>query len=218
MSDFMYSVRMSTFEPWQKHPDLTSSHLSTVATIIRDVRREVVALHEPADGDGPWSLGCRAYERTCAALRKAAVTHPWLRILPEAHSLGFSFAIGPVPFRFYRGDPEEPPYNYQFKSYGEIHHLQLCLELDGGFHPIDGVLRLAVETDGSGEVIAVTLVEMDRGGNPKSTWQIPFDEGGSNVVSIQTPPVDLPPVIAEPLKNEQEDEKKKKDDGLSSVS
>ena len=211
---------MGNFEPWRMYPDLTKERLSVLATIIRDVRHGCVLLHEPAVGDGPWSLGCRAYERICAAIRKNAINYGWLRMLPEKSALGFSFAIGSVPFRFYRGNPEEPPFNYQFKSYGEIHHLQLCLALDGGFHPIDGVLRLAVETDGFGEVSAVTLVEMDDGGNPRDSYQIPFDEGDSNVVSIETPPVDLPPVIAEPLKKEKEDdgEKRKKGHGLGSVS
>jgi hypothetical protein len=208
---------MSNFEPWQKYHDLAKDRLSIVATIIRDVRHGVVLLHEPAQGDGPWSLGCRAYERICAALRKAAIKYSWLRILPEASTLGFSFAIGNVPFRFYRGNPDEPPSHYQFKSYGEIHHLQLCLALDTGFHDMDGVLRLAVETDDTTEVSAVTLVEMDNGGNPRESYQIAFDEGDSNVVSIQTPPVDLPPVIAEPLKKE-DGEKRKKDHGLGSVS
>jgi hypothetical protein len=208
---------MNSFEPWQKYPDLTREHLSIIATIIRDVRHRCVLLHEPDEGDGPWSLGCRAYERTCAAIRKTAIKHDWLRILPETSSLGFSFAIGNVPFRFYRGDPEEPPYHYQLKSYGEINHLQLCLALDTGFHQIDGALRLAVETDGSAEVSAVTLVEVDSGGNPRDSYQIPFDEGESNVVTIETPPVDLPPVTAEPLKKE-EGEKRKKSHGLGSVS
>jgi hypothetical protein len=208
---------MSNFEPWQNYPDLSKDRLSAVATIIRNVRHGVVLLHEPDEGDGPWSLGCRAYERTCAAIRKAAINYSWLRTLPETHTLGFSFAIGAVPFRFYRGNPDEPPYNYQFKSYGEIHHLQLCLELDRGFHPLDGVLRLAVETDGSHEVSAVTLVEMDDGGNPRESYQVPFDEGESNIVSIQTPPVDLPPVVAEPLKKEESD-KRKRENGLGSVS
>jgi len=115
------------------------------------------------------------------------------------------------------GDPEEPPSHYQFRSYGENHHIQLCLALDQGFHEIDDILRLAVETDGSGEASAVILVEMDNGGNPRESYQIPFDDGDSNIVSIQTPPVDVGPVIAEPLKKE-EDEKRKEEHGLGSVS
>jgi hypothetical protein len=182
------------------------------------IRLRLQGMPPRKESDGRWSLGCRAYERICAALRKAANTSYWLRILPETSSLGFSFAIGDVPFRFYRGNPEEPPYHYQFKSYGEIHHFQLCLALDSGFRPIDGVLRLAAETDGSGEISGVTLVEMDDGGNPVDSYQIPFDEGESNIVSIQTPPVDLPPVIAEPLKKDEEGEKKAQSHGLGSVS
>ena len=92
------------------------------------------------------------------------------------------------------------------------------MALDSGFHEIDGVLRLAVETDGSHEVSAVTLVEMDDGGNLRQSYQIPFDEGDSNVVFIQTPPVDLPPVIAEPLTKEEDGEKRKKGHGFGSVS
>ena len=57
---------MSNFEPWQKYPDLTRDRLSVIATIIRDVRHRCVMLHEPDEGDGPWSLGCRAYEETRA--------------------------------------------------------------------------------------------------------------------------------------------------------
>ena len=104
-------------------------------------------LHEPDEGDGPWSLGCRAYERICFAIRKASSIYNWLKILNEKSSLAFSFAVGNVPFRFYRGNPEEPPSHYQSKSYGEVHHIQLCLELElgGELMSLDGVLRLAVE-------------------------------------------------------------------------
>ncbi|MGB9256333.1 MAG: hypothetical protein WCC25_15960 [Candidatus Korobacteraceae bacterium] len=208
---------MNGFEPWVKNPDLTRSRLSTIASIIRNVRHEAVLLHEPQNGDDAWSLGCRAYARTRDAIKKAAGTYDWLKILPETTWLGFSFAIGASPCRFYRGDPEEPPYHYQSKSYGEIHQIQLCLDLDQGFPPVDGVLRLAVETDGSGEVLAVTLVEVDKGGNAKNSWQIPVDPAQCNVISIQTPPVEFPPVVAEPLEK-LEDEKRKRNDGIGSVS
>ncbi len=207
---------MNSFEPWQKYPDLTQDRLSTIAEIMRRVRRDVVALFEPEKGDGPWSLGCRAYERICFAIKKAADTYDWLTILPEPRPLEFSFAIASVPFRFYRGRPDEPPENYIFKSFGELQHLQLCLEIEG-LQPIDSILRLAVQTDGTREASSVTLVEMDVGGNPTATWVVPFDGLASNVTPIQTPPVDLPPVLAEPLTTEEQQEQKK-ENGFGSVS
>jgi hypothetical protein len=215
---------MSNFEPWQKYPDLTRDRLSVIATIIRDVRHRCVMLHEPDEGDGPWSLGCRAYERICFAIGKASVMHNWIKRLPEKSSLAFSFAIGNVPFRFYRGNPDDPPFHYQAKSYGEVHHIQLCLALDlgGDITALDGVLRLAVEISNL-EVSTVTLVEMDSDGNPVDSYLIPFDEGDTNVVSIEAPPsIVTPPAIAEPLQKEEEkkedDEKRERGHGIGSGS
>ncbi len=207
---------MTAFEPWMKYPDLTRDRLSTIR-IIRRVRRETVALHDPEQGDGPWSLGCRAYERICFALKQAAGQHDWLSVLQDAQYLEFSFAIGTVPFRFYRGKPDEPPDNYLFKTFGELQHLQLCLEIEG-LRPIDNILRLAVETDATREVSAVTLVELDDAGNALSVYPVPLDGVIQNVTPIQAPTVDLPPVIAEPLANEEEKQKQKKENGFGSVS
>ena len=125
---------MNGFERWVKNPDQTRSRLSTIASIIAMWARG--HCDKPQNGDDAWSLGCRAYARTRDAIKKAAGTYDWLKILPETTWLGFSFAIGASPCRFYRGDPEEPPYHYQSKSYGEIHQIQLCLDLDQGFPPL----------------------------------------------------------------------------------
>lgn len=216
MSDLVYSDPVTAFEPWKNYPDLTRDRLSTIAGIIRDVRRETVVLHDPEHGDGPWSLGCRAYERICFAIRKAANDSDWLTILQQTRNLEFGFAIGTIPFRFYRGKPDEPPDNYLFKTFGELQHLQLCLEIEG-LRPIDNILRLAVETDATREVSAVTLVELDDAGNALSVYPVPFGGNLQNITSIQTPAVDLPPVVAEPLKKEEEQEQKKKN-ALGSVS
>ena len=97
---------MDSFEPWREDPDLTRDRLSVIATIIRDVRHDCVMLHEPDEGDGPWSLGCRAYERIGFVILKVNDNDNWLKTLPEKSALAFSFAIGNVPFRFYRGNPE----------------------------------------------------------------------------------------------------------------
>lgn len=199
---------MSQFLPWIKYTSLTEDRLSTIANIIRQVRRDVVALHDPINGDNEWSLGCRVYARTCHAIRRAENDHQWLMILPEADTLSFSFAIGSIPFRFYRGKPDDPPGRYLIKTYGELHHLQTSLNIEG-LRPLDNTLRLAVETDASREVASVSFVEMDEAGNVTETYGIPFDTEATNVTPIQVKPVDLPPPTLEPLKNEEQEKQKK---------
>src|ERR1035438_2927788 len=100
---------MSNFEPWIAYPHLTQQRLLAVAVVIRRARNETLSLYDPIGGDNSWSHGCRAYARTCHALREAAKEFQWLRILPEFESLRFTFAIGTVPIRFYRGLPDERP-------------------------------------------------------------------------------------------------------------
>jgi hypothetical protein len=82
--------------------------------------------------------------------------------------------------------------------------------------------RFAVEIDNL-EVSTVTLVEMDSDGKPVDAYVIPFDEGGTNIVSIEAPPpVVIPPAIAEPLESEAEkkekEKKRERGHGLGSVS
>jgi hypothetical protein len=199
---------MSQFLPWVKYSPLTQDRLSAIANIIRHVRRETVALHDPIGGDNEWSLGCRIYARTCHCIRGAANDHQWLTILPEAENLSFSFAIGSIPFRFYRGKPNDPPGRYLIKTYGELHQLQTALEIEG-LRPLDKILRLAVETDASREVSDVSFVETDEAGNVTETYRIPFDIEATNITPIQVKPVDLPPPTLEPLRDEEQEKQKK---------
>src|ERR1700722_19795093 len=104
--------RMNDFKPWIKYPSLSRDRLSMVANIIRRVRSETVLLHEPHNGDDEWSLGCRAYRRTCFAIREASQSNKWLRVLTQAANLQFSFAIGEIPLRFYRGKADDLPERY----------------------------------------------------------------------------------------------------------
>lgn len=189
------------FEPWEKYPDLTEERLSIVADIIRRVRHESVLAHEETKGDTNWGLGCRVYERTCFALRTEAPLYPeWFSILQEFKALQFSFAIGSIPFRFYRGTPNEPPDRYTICSFGELHHQQYCLALEG-LRPPDNALRLAVETSPvTLEVIAISVVEVDTAGNPINVYQIPATQRLAPVVPItQAKPVELAPPQVEPL-------------------
>jgi len=185
---------MDTFEPWVAYPPLTQVRLSTIATMLRDVRRETVDKHESTDGDSEWSLGCRIYSRSCFAITQAAANYDWLRILNEREVLRFTFAIGNTPLRFYKGNADDPPGKYMETTFAELKQQQLTLEIDG-ISLRDVVLRLAVETDEARLASRVILVEMNgESGSITNTYDIPFNAEGSNVVPMVVPPVSLPPV------------------------
>ena len=207
----MLSFMTSKFVPWEKHPQLSRERLSVIASLIQDIRHSTVLLHEPEAGDNNWSLGCRCYVRTCHALRNAAHTYDWLTI-PSENGLCCTFAIGSIPFKFYRGEASDPPDGYLIQSWGEIHQQQLALEL-GLFLP-DRILRLAIETDPqTHDVLRVTLVEMDEATNIIGTYVIPFDSADVQITSVLPQGVDLPPVPMEPLTATEEEENQNKNAG-----
>jgi hypothetical protein len=183
---------MNTFEPWIRYPQLTKDRLSTIAKLLRDVRQETVKLHDPDAGDTEWSLGCRIYSRSCFAITEASAKHDWLDVLAEQEPLRFSFAIGRIPFRFYRGNADDPPGRYIETTFAELNQRQYVLEIEGLRLP-DHVLRLAIETDASRLVSSVILVELDEAGNVINTYAVPFD-AESNVTPLKSPPIVLPPV------------------------
>jgi hypothetical protein len=180
----------STFEPWIAYPPLTEDRLSAIATILRDVRERTVSKHEAEDGDSEWSLD-------------------WLTILPELEKLRFSFAIGSIPFRFYKGTADDPPGKYIETTFGELRQQQLSLEIDG-VSLRNVVLRLAIETNAARLASRVILVEMNESGTITNTYEIPFDAEGSNVVPLVVPPVSLPPVGL-PTTEEAEQEARNRD-------
>lgn len=191
------------FEPWNKYPDLTGERLSVLAAEIRRVRRECAALYEPEKGDGRWSLGCRVYERTFFAIVQLASAFDWLTINPELQALRFSFAVGSVPLRFYKGDPNDPPSRYLELTEGEQNHHQYCFEFEG-LPSVDTILRLAVDVDAAHEAAAVYLVEIDEFKEVTGKYRIPFGGENVGVVPMQIPPVTLPPVVVEPIADKSE--------------
>ncbi len=201
---------MDTFEPWSKYPPLEKARLSAIAKILQIVRHEAVLLHEPGAGDNEWSLGCRVYARECHAVRAAAEKHSWLTILHEEDKpLRFTFAIGTVPIRFYRGGASDAPGHYVERTFAELHQQQLAFQIDG-LRILDCILRLAVEIDATGEVENVILVEMDAPGNVTETYRVPLDGETGKVTPLQPRPVELGPPQVEPLV--EEDEAKKEND------
>ena len=203
---------MNGFEPWSIHPSLTPDRLSIVAGILRRVRRDAVELHEPLAGDTPWSLGCRIYSRTCFALREAATKYGWLAIVDEAEPLSFTFAIGSIPFKFYRGSPTDPPGRLLDITFGELRHQQLLLDIEG-IRPVDKILRIAVETYSNGEAATVSVVEMEKSGVITGTYVIPAEMEIGNVTPLQAKPVNLPAPTLEPIVDSQEKEKENGESG-----
>src|ERR1700685_1895797 len=131
-------------ELWRKYPDLTQPRLTILASEIHRVRSECVALFDPLEGDGDWSLGTRIFERTWFSFRELSKTTDWLAMNLEFKPLQFSLCVGSVPLRFYKGDPEDPPSRYLARTPGEIRYIQTCFEF-AGLPTVDTVLRLAVE-------------------------------------------------------------------------
>ena len=137
--------------------------------------------------------------------------------MAEGPKLRFTFAIGGVPVRFYRGSPDDPPDNYLTTTYGELRQRQMVFDIEG-LRTLDNVLRLAVETDREGKVSTVKLVELDTTGTPTGIYLVPFDFAGRNVIPLETKPIDLPPIELPPLTrteqqqqlNEEEQKRQKK--------
>jgi hypothetical protein len=192
--------------PSTDYPPLTQERLSIVASIIRQARRDTLILYDPLGGDNSWSHGCRAYVRSIFALTEGSKMYSWLTVLPEVERLRATFAIAGIPFRFYRGIPDDPPTHYLGTTFAEIKQLQMAFK--SGFErllrPVDKIFRIAVEADPQGETTDISWVEVDDAGNVTNSYVIPPVVGKSNLAPVQAAPIELPPPSVEPLQNEQQ--------------
>ena len=194
------------FEPWIKYPSLKKDHLSIIGGIVRRVRSDTAELHDSGCGDNSWSLGCRAYARTCFALRQAERDYTWLKIVNEGQYLKFTFAIDSVPIRFYHGDASDPPSKYLEVTFGELRQQRLAFDMGV---PVDDVLRLAIETDVEGRASTITLVEVGKDNKPTgNVYVIPGED--RKVVPFQSRGIELPPPTIEPILTEEQKKNKQK--------
>lgn len=178
-----------TFQPWISYPSLTVDRLTRVASIMRDARDGAALLHDIEAGDSNWSLGCRVYSRIMAGLRRDTLLTPWLTVLPETHALRFTFTIGAIPVKFYKGVADDVPTKHLNPSFAELRQLNLAFKVDG-ISPTN-LLRIAIEADGSGKTTAVSLVEVEESGEPVRVFQIPLD--AANVLVMKSKPINLDP-------------------------
>jgi hypothetical protein len=192
--------------PFVEYPQLKKEWLSIVAEIIRNARLEALRLYAPLKGDDSWCHGCRAFAWSKFALIEASKVYPWLTV-PEQDGLRVTFAIDGMPFRFYRGEPNDPPSRYLGKTFAEIRQLQMAFSagFEGLLRPVGKFFRVAVETNAAGEPTDISLIEMDNAGNVTNSYAIPPVEAKSNnVVTAQVAAVDLPAPSLPPLPKEEQ--------------
>lgn len=181
--------------PWEIHSSLKATRLKTIGRIVWAARESAADDANQQLGDSIWSIGCTAYERTCYALETASQHVHWLSLTSRNANDGFIFAIGGVPIRFYRGDPDTvAPQKYACARPVELSRLQLAFALTDTPTP-DSYFRLVVKTDRQGFPLSVTLVQVNTAGEIRNPWKIPVDSGTSvqDLTSSLEQPVRLPP-------------------------
>ncbi len=197
--------------PWTEFPSLTQERLEIVADALREARRKAVLRYEPDEGENSWSLGCVAYVRQMKAVRNLSEKHNWLGILKEQAALCFSFSIGEHAVRYYKGETEDAPNHYLSRSHGELKHFQYLMEYFKDVKVKEYLFRFAVSVDADGYASDIYFVKMDDEGTVLGSYLVP-KKSSTNVVPMQTKPVDLPPATAVPVKEEKPTEKPSSDE------
>jgi hypothetical protein len=200
---------MADFTPWKVYPSLTEERLSIVSALLRKGRHSAVMSHLPSEGDDALTLGTLAYRRSCYAIETGAKEYDWLRIMPEEQGR-FTFSIGPNPVKFYKGPGDDPPSKSLAVSFSELQQMTFAFGVGEGAAD-HRLLRLAVETDKTGDTERVILVELDANGNVENTYTIPPEVMATvimpkAVIELKAKPVDPGPPRLEPLETETEQE------------
>ena len=198
---------MVALKPWEIHPQLTDARLRVIGLIIRDTRRQAVdSVYDARRGDSGWGVGCVVYERTCFALSTAAGTKPysdWLSVV-EQDGLKFSFAVGGVPLRFYRGVPDRSAPGRTLRVRAPELEAQQLSFLDAEEDEANLICRLVIEVEDTGYVSRVAFARVDRDGALRDVWVIPH-EGEAVVLPFDgaVPPVDVEPPVVRPTREER---------------
>jgi hypothetical protein len=188
---------MKTWLPWRDHhEDLSVSRLIDVGNVLRTIWRRVSELHEPGEGDGFWSLSCRAFQRCGYQLTRRQEDWSWLSISQEK-SMQWLLCFGVIPVRFYHGDSEEVPARYAEPLDTEKALRQAILNLDDRIKEGE-LLRIVTETDLSGVPQAIKLLKCEESsGEVISSFIIPEALEASGTVE-RFPMVALKPGVIQP--------------------
>ncbi len=159
-------------KPWEIEPELTKDRLCLLAETIKQVRDKTVSMYDPDEGDGPWSLGCRIYERTINKIERKAEALRWLKIYRE--KLFFIIIINGVPLRFYKGKVDAPTLRtLRQRKFPELRNEQLMFDFES---QREWVWRIAVDTDIDGSVLRASVAQYDKIGNHRNEWEIPITD------------------------------------------
>lgn len=195
------------WKPWDDYPNLTVDRLRCVGDLIREAREGAANDHRPEMNETNWSLGVRAYERTCGAVRWATAMYPWLSVVAglKGGPVHFVMSIGGNPVRFYRGSPDHVPERYREASFPELLEQMRALEHDGAL-PQGRSLRIVIENNKDGRPESISLVEIsDDTGIATNAFVIPPTSQSvvAPFAAANEPPVYIGPVSAEPVDQQQ---------------
>jgi len=184
--------------PWEHHPALTRDRLITIGKLIERGRNDALDRFDPSLGCTGWNVGCDAFSFQKHQIETASADIDWLDILDP--SMQFVFAIGGVPVRFYRGEPDEPNARTLKQSFSELHQASLFGPEELIRLAPEPLYRFAIETDLDGSITAITFVVLD-GDAPALTWRVPLDEpvtkvsplwvAGSDGVDLPAPSIGI---------------------------
>ena len=154
---------MEDKKPWMVDARLEEDALRALAKLRLSIRNDVAKRQQPEKGDGPYGLGCSAFERF---KHQILVKHkrkefPWLSVIHFGSE--FAVAVNGCPIRPYKGDPEDPP----------TRHLERARAQGQLFpnHQDDGSMWFLVdETDAYGHIEQVVVMQATEAGDILLTW------------------------------------------------
>ncbi|MCH1928757.1 hypothetical protein L9G16_01025 [Shewanella sp. A25] len=144
-------------DPWDIAPGLTPERIKRVASLIRSVRDDVIDLHDEELGDTARATGLRAYE--CCRQQIIWATFdsenwPWLGIIKDDGR--FTFSIGGIPVRIYRGSPKSPGKRRQIACPEAHRQMTFLFEDIGESSYIRWLFAIEVDADRYVERITLT--------------------------------------------------------------
>lgn len=166
-------------KPWEIEPGLAEDCLSELARILRDVRHKALHLHDPVEGDGPWCLGCRIYERTINTIERKSNEYDWLRF--HRTDLYFVIFVNNIPIRFYKGRIDKPTARTLRQRYPETTYKQLPLS----FYQPEWFWRIAIETEEDGSVFRIVIAQFEESGTSCNTFDIPLTDSIPLILPVE---------------------------------